>query len=323
MRAVLGHSDHLARARHPRGSPPRARRDRPSRSRLRRGVGSAARGTPTSQPFSASAASRVSTPSSCDQQRARMQPPVEPPHTRASRRRARAAATTSGYCSSASGASANGRTLSQPSHAVGRRAPAPMTTMSSGRASPPTRAGRRRFAVRLPLRAPPAAGAAGLRGPLHEAGDGVGQLARRGPARTRCDRAARRSALLALRGDRVVETDALDEATVATIARVGDDDVEEGALLGAAAGKSDDDHVWVPVGCGEKTMIIRRKRLPQFAARRPRGRRPQPGPAARAPCPVSAGRGANPSFRASSSASRPWRPFSSSSASARTGSGAG
>jgi hypothetical protein len=48
--------------------------------------------------------------------------------------------------------------------------------------------------------------------------------------------------LLGPRRDRVVETDALDEATVAAQARIGDDDVEEGALLRAAACQPDDDH---------------------------------------------------------------------------------
>src|SRR5690606_37174177 len=41
---------------------------------------------------------------------------------------------------------------------------------------------------------------------------------------------------------RVVETQALDGATVALVAAVGDDDVVEGALLGAAASQSDLDH---------------------------------------------------------------------------------
>src|SRR4029077_3911933 len=49
--------------------------------------------------------------------------------------------------------------------------------------------------------------------------------------------------LLGARSDRVVETDALDEAAVAAQARIGDDDVEEGALLRPAAGQPDDDHV--------------------------------------------------------------------------------
>src|SRR5580765_977142 len=48
--------------------------------------------------------------------------------------------------------------------------------------------------------------------------------------------------LLGARGDRVVEADALDEAAVATQARIGDDDVEEGALLRAATCKPDHDH---------------------------------------------------------------------------------
>src|SRR5690606_6860020 len=46
---------------------------------------------------------------------------------------------------------------------------------------------------------------------------------------------------------RVVETDALDEAAVAAIAAIGGDDVVEGALLGAAARQSNDDHVAILV----------------------------------------------------------------------------
>src|SRR6186713_1723230 len=49
--------------------------------------------------------------------------------------------------------------------------------------------------------------------------------------------------LLGARGDRVVEADALDEAPVAAQPRVGDDDVEEGALLRPATCKPDHDHV--------------------------------------------------------------------------------
>src|SRR6201996_7677177 len=48
--------------------------------------------------------------------------------------------------------------------------------------------------------------------------------------------------LFLARGHRVVEADALQVATVAAFARVGDHDVVERALLGAAAGKSNDDH---------------------------------------------------------------------------------
>src|SRR6266700_1628263 len=43
-------------------------------------------------------------------------------------------------------------------------------------------------------------------------------------------------------GHRVVEADALDEAAVAAIAGIGSDDVVEGALLGAAAGKTNHNH---------------------------------------------------------------------------------
>src|SRR5690606_24707846 len=49
-------------------------------------------------------------------------------------------------------------------------------------------------------------------------------------------------ALLGAGGDRVVEAHALDVAAVARAAAVGDDDVVEGALLGAATGEADLDH---------------------------------------------------------------------------------
>src|SRR5690606_34066008 len=49
-------------------------------------------------------------------------------------------------------------------------------------------------------------------------------------------------ALLGARGDGVVVARALDVAAVARAAVVGDDDVVEGALLGATAGKADLDH---------------------------------------------------------------------------------
>src|SRR5690606_28742402 len=49
-------------------------------------------------------------------------------------------------------------------------------------------------------------------------------------------------ALLGALGDGVVVAQALDVAAVARAARVGDDDVVEGALLGAAAGEADLDH---------------------------------------------------------------------------------
>src|SRR5436190_19887638 len=61
-----------------------------------------------------------------------------------------------------------------------------------------------------------------------------------GPVLDAVERHAQR--LLGARGDGVVETHALDEATVAAQARIGDDDVEEGALLRPAAGQPDDDH---------------------------------------------------------------------------------
>src|SRR5690606_35647705 len=54
-------------------------------------------------------------------------------------------------------------------------------------------------------------------------------------------------ALLATLGHRVVVTDALDVAAVAGAADVGDDDVVERTLLGAAAGQSNLDHGCFPV----------------------------------------------------------------------------
>jgi hypothetical protein len=42
--------------------------------------------------------------------------------------------------------------------------------------------------------------------------------------------------------NRVVEADAFNEAPVATVARIGHDDVEKRPLLGAAPSQSDDNH---------------------------------------------------------------------------------
>ncbi len=47
---------------------------------------------------------------------------------------------------------------------------------------------------------------------------------------------------LGARRDRVVKADALDEAAIARIARIGSYDIEKRALLGAAACKSNNDH---------------------------------------------------------------------------------
>ncbi|KAG0776903.1 hypothetical protein G6F22_012241 [Rhizopus arrhizus] len=54
-------------------------------------------------------------------------------------------------------------------------------------------------------------------------------------------------ALLGALGDRVVEANALDVAAVARAAHVGDDDVVERTLLGAAAGQSNLDHGVFPI----------------------------------------------------------------------------
>src|ERR1700690_4344784 len=77
--------------------------------------------------------------------------------------------------------------------------------------------------------------------PFPEAGDRIGQLRTLVlPVLDTIEREAQR--LFAFVGDRIVEADALDETAVAAIARVGDNDVEKRTLLGAPAGKSDDDH---------------------------------------------------------------------------------
>src|SRR6185369_10132968 len=82
----------------------------------------------------------------------------------------------------------------------------------------------------------------GLRRALYQAGDGIGHLrATLLPESDAIDRETQRFLVLGRNG--IVEADALDEAPVAPIARVGDDDVEEGALLCAATSQSDDDHV--------------------------------------------------------------------------------
>src|ERR1700681_29968 len=48
--------------------------------------------------------------------------------------------------------------------------------------------------------------------------------------------------LFAVSCNRVVEADALNEPPVATVARIGHDDVEKRPLLGAAPSQSDDNH---------------------------------------------------------------------------------
>jgi L-amino acid N-acyltransferase YncA len=65
--------------------------------------------------------------------------------------------------------------------------------------------------------------------------------------------------LFGTRSDRVVEAHALDEAPVAAQARIGNDDVEEGALFRTAAGKPDHDHdeiLWCRDTSREKPRII-------------------------------------------------------------------
>jgi hypothetical protein len=79
------------------------------------------------------------------------------------------------------------------------------------------------------------------RGRSDEAGNRLGELgAALLPIADAVERQAQ--ALLAFPGDRVVEADSLDEAAVASIARIRNHDIEKRALLGASTGKSNDDH---------------------------------------------------------------------------------
>src|SRR5690606_24820561 len=84
-------------------------------------------------------------------------------------------------------------------------------------------------------------------------------------------------ALLGAGGHRVVEAHALDVAAVAGAAAVGDDDVVEGALLGAATGEADLDHDVFGVaqlpGWQGKPAIIGDPAAPQKLRRPP----PRPG----------------------------------------------
>src|SRR6266702_8041382 len=59
---------------------------------------------------------------------------------------------------------------------------------------------------------------------------------------------------LTLRSDRVVETNALDEAAVTTVTRIGCDDVVERALLRAATSQADDNHTGILENRGSKLL---------------------------------------------------------------------
>ena len=135
----------------------------------------------------------------------------------------------------------SGSTLSQPltPHASAMR-PTSMASAGSAAASSPAGhwmapAGRRAAMARLRR----GRGLGG--GLLEQALDGRGGLrAHAAPVRQAVLGDA--NAFLVVLGDRVVETQALDETAITTHALVGDDDVEERAALGAAAGESNDDH---------------------------------------------------------------------------------
>jgi hypothetical protein len=78
-------------------------------------------------------------------------------------------------------------------------------------------------------------------GTLDQHSDGIGELGAV-PAPERNTVLGNSQALFMWSGDRIVEPDALYEAAVASVAGIGDNDVIEGALLGACAGKSYDNH---------------------------------------------------------------------------------
>src|SRR3954468_6526261 len=144
---------------------------------------------------------------------------------------------------SACGSALWGRTLNQPltPHASAMR-PTSMASAGSSAASMPAgsvdAAGRRGAAIE-------ASGGGGSRG----CDRGVLQQAFHGGGSLRADatpvgEAVLRDAqlFLAILGQRVVETQALDEAAITTHALVGDDDVVERTGLGTATGESNDDH---------------------------------------------------------------------------------
>jgi hypothetical protein len=78
-------------------------------------------------------------------------------------------------------------------------------------------------------------------GTLDQHPDGIGELGAM-PTPERDTVLGNSQALFMWSGDRIVEPDALDEAAVASVAGVGDDDVVERTLLSACAGKSYDNH---------------------------------------------------------------------------------
>jgi hypothetical protein len=76
---------------------------------------------------------------------------------------------------------------------------------------------------------------------LHQPGDGVGEL-RALVAPMLHPIECETKTLFILTGNRIVEAEALDEPSIAAIARIGHDDIEERSLFRAAARESDDNH---------------------------------------------------------------------------------
>src|SRR6185312_7940601 len=85
-----------------------------------------------------------------------------------------------------------------------------------------------------------------LAGFLHQPAHLVGQLRALGDPRVDLLGVELQAHFLA-GGDRVVETQTLDVAAVARLALVGHDDVIERTAFGAAAGKTNLDHVYLPL----------------------------------------------------------------------------
>src|SRR5258706_1372532 len=165
----------------------------------------------------------------------------------------------------------------------------------------PLRSGRLRGGGRLRL-------CAIRRRPLHQARDGIGQLgALVPPMLDAIERDTQR--LFTFARDRIVKTDPLDESSVAAIARVGHNNVEERPFLRPTAGESDDYH-----GLGSLSFLDVPGKLEKDIDYTMETSVVATRPAAS----FSAGPGIPHASPAASSERLPWQPSSSSSALART-----
>src|SRR5205085_12212486 len=82
-------------------------------------------------------------------------------------------------------------------------------------------------------------------GGIEEAGDAVGRLRALGEPGLHLVHVELEARFVVLRQQRIEMAETLDEAAVAGKARIGSDDVIDRALLGAGAGKADNNGHWV------------------------------------------------------------------------------